>query len=62
MTKYENAKYLVELRARIQHICCKCGKCIEGGEIYYKERVDMRPPPSLILREFCDRCGVNYKN
>ena len=62
MTKYEEAKYLTKLKARIQHVCHQCGKCIEVGEFYYKERVDMRPPPSLILREFCETCSIERQN
>ena len=62
MTKYEEAKYLIKLKARIQHACHQCGKCIEVGEFYYKERVDMRPPPALILREFCERCSIERQN
>ena len=61
MTKYENAKYLTKLKARIQHECHQCGKYIKVGEFYYKESVDMRPPPSLILRGFCERCGIEQK-
>lgn len=57
MTKYEYAKYIVRIKAKIQHECCKCGIKIEAGEFYYKEKIDMRPPQSLILREFCERCG-----
>jgi hypothetical protein len=56
MTKYEGAKYLVQLKARIIHTCDKCGKEIKVREFYYKEKVDMRPPPSLILRDFCKKC------
>jgi len=62
MSKYESAKYLSKIKARIQHECCPCGRCIEVGEFYYKERVDMRPPPSLILREFCERCGIEQQD
>lgn len=62
MTKYEEAKYLIEQKARIQHKCGQCGKCIEVGEFYYREKVDMRPPPSLILRKFCERCGTEQQN
>ena len=58
MTKYEKAKYLAEVKAKIQHQCHECGTRIEVGEFYYKERIDMRPPPNLILREFCEKCGV----
>jgi len=55
--KYERAKYLVWIKARIPHQCDKCGKQIEAGEFYYKEKIDMRPPPGLVFKEFCDRCG-----
>ncbi len=58
MSKYESAKYLIKIKARIQHECYQCEKCIGIGEFYYKERVDMRPPPSLVLREFCKGCGL----
>jgi hypothetical protein len=59
MTKYDNAKYLTKVKAKTMHECHQCGGCIEAGEFYYKERVDMRPPPSLILRTFCERCGIS---
>lgn len=58
MSKYENARYLIQLQARIRHECYQCGKIIEVGNYYYKEKVDMRPPSSLILREFCEKCGI----
>ncbi len=61
MTKYENAKYLTKLKAKIRHECHQCCKYIEVGEFYYKERIDMRPPLSLILREFCERCGIEQQ-
>ena len=55
--KYELAKYLVQIKSRIAHQCDKCGAHIEPGDIYFKEKIDMRPPPSLVLREFCIKCG-----
>ena len=57
MTKYESAKYLKMMKARIPHECNHCGNSIATGELYYKEKIDMRPPPSLILKEFCEKCG-----
>ena len=58
MTKYDKAKYLVKQKARIRHTCYKCNACIEVGDIYYKEKIDVRPPPNLILWEYCIKCGV----
>ncbi|MFC2005996.1 hypothetical protein ACFLVG_03450 [Chloroflexota bacterium] len=62
MTKYEEAKYLIKQKTRIRHKCHQCGKCIEVGEFYYKERINMRPPPSLILKEYCESCGIEREN
>ena len=57
MRKYEKAKYIVNLKARIRHSCCKCGGTIEAGEFYYKEKLDMRPPRYIVLNEYCEKCG-----
>jgi hypothetical protein len=58
MTKYEQAKYLVKTKARIGHNCYLCGRKIKNGDCYYKEKLDMQKPPSLILKEFCEKCGL----
>ena len=55
--KYEDAKYLKKLKARMEHICYSCGKQINAGDFYYKESMDVMKPPSLILRDFCEMCG-----
>ncbi len=57
MSKYDREKYLVKLKARVQHSCNECGKSINIGETYYKEKVDMRPPPGLVLKKYCSKCG-----
>jgi hypothetical protein len=56
MMKYEQAKYLVKTKARIGHNCCLCGRIIKIGDCYYKEKLDMQKPPSLVLKEFCEKC------
>jgi hypothetical protein len=56
MTKYESVKYLVKQKARIQHECHRCGKLIKSGDFYFKEKIDMSKPPSLILYDFCIEC------
>lgn len=61
MTKYESAKYLVRKKARIQHECHGCGKLIKVGELYFKETVDMWPPRTLVLFEFCEKCGIELQ-
>ncbi|HEY40676.1 MAG TPA: hypothetical protein G4O18_02325 [Dehalococcoidia bacterium] len=58
MTKYEQAKYRVRTKARIEHTCFVCGQMIVAGDYYYRERLDMQKPPSLILKEFCEKCGI----
>ena len=57
MSKYEAAKYIVKLKARIAHECCVCGNIISPNEYYYKEKLDIQKPPNLILKEFCIQCG-----
>jgi len=57
MRKFEKAKYIVYLKARIKHNCFKCGRTIEAGEFYCKEKLDMRPPTYIVLNEYCEKCG-----
>jgi hypothetical protein len=57
MTKYDDLKYIIKMKAKIQHSCHQCGKYIEVGELYYKEKIDVKPSPNFILREFYEKCG-----
>jgi hypothetical protein len=58
MSKYDSLKYWKRTKARISHICQRCGVLVGKGEFYYKERIDyVNPPPSLILGELCERCA-----
>jgi len=57
MRKYEKAKYIVRLKARTTHKCSRCGRTIESGQFYCKERLDMRPPAYIVLNEYCEKCS-----
>jgi hypothetical protein len=59
MTKHEQAKYLVKTKSRSNHYCSLCGRNIVAGDYYYKEQLDMRKPPSIVLKAFCEQCGLN---
>jgi hypothetical protein len=56
MNKYDNAKFLKGTKARIVHICDKCEKQIENGEIYYSESVGRINAPGIKLKKFCKDC------
>ncbi len=60
MSKYDNAKFLKETKARIAHICDKCGKQIESGEIYYPESIEKINAPGIKLKKFCKDCYQKY--
>lgn len=57
MSKYNTLKFLKETKARIPHICSKCGENINKGDIYYSESIGRVNALGLRLREFCYKCG-----
>ena len=59
MGKYDGLKYW----ARVPHRCQRCGTVIDNGEYYYKEKIDfVKPPPGLVFRELCQKCGEEAKS
>ncbi len=62
MSKYDSLKFLKETKARISHICDKCGQQIKAGEIYYPESIGKVNAPRIKLNKFCDNCFQNYGN
>ena len=56
MSKYDDIKFLKETKARISHICDKCGKEIDKGEIYYPESTGRIRTIGIQLRKFCKKC------
>jgi len=57
MSKYDSLKFLKETKARIVHVCEKCGKEIKKGEVYYSESIGRVNAPGIKLKKFCYKCG-----
>jgi hypothetical protein len=59
MSKYDGLKYWAKVKARVPHLCQKCGASINKGDLYFKEKVDfVNTPPGLALGELCEKCGT----
>jgi hypothetical protein len=56
MSKYEALKFLKETKARIPHVCDRCGEEIEKGETYYPESTGRVKALGIRLRKFCKEC------
>lgn len=57
MSRYDSLKFFKETNANKSHLCDKCRRNIEIGEIYYKESIGkVKPSPGFILRSFCVEC------
>lgn len=56
MGKFDNLKTLKQARARIAHLCSKCGTSISPGEDYYKEHIEDRFLHDLHAKKFCVGC------
>jgi hypothetical protein len=52
MGRYDDAKFLKQTRARVAHICDRCGKQIKNGEIYYSESIGKINAPGIRLKNF----------
>ena len=62
MDKYHSLKFLKETKARIPHICNKCGGEIKTKEIYYPESIGRVNAPGIKLEKFCKNCFEKYGN
>jgi hypothetical protein len=56
MSKYDNLKILNKTKARVNHICIKCGQQINAGDFYYAEALKDRFLHSLHRKKFCKNC------
>lgn len=57
MSKYNSLRFLKETKARILHVCDKCGEKIKNGEVYYSENIGKVNAPGIRLKKFCYKCG-----
>lgn len=62
MSKYNALKFLRETKARVPHICSKCGRDINKGNIYYSESIGRINPPGIQLKKFCSECSKQLLN
>jgi len=60
MGKYSNLKFLKKTKARVNHICSKCGKKIESGSFYYAETIKDKFLHSLHAKKFCVECYEKF--
>jgi len=60
MRKYDHLKILKKTKARVHHICVKCGNKIEPGEIYYREYINDRFLHILHAKKYCSSCYEKY--
>jgi hypothetical protein len=60
MGKYNQLKFLKETKARVNHICSKCGKEIESGSFYYAETIKDKFLHSLHAKKFCKNCYEKF--
>jgi hypothetical protein len=56
MAKYDRLKSLKKTKARVPHLCSRCGAAILPGDHYYKEHIDDRFLQSLHGKKFCGHC------
>jgi hypothetical protein len=56
MGKFDSLTILKQTKARVAHLCSKCGADISPGEHYYKEHVQDRFLHSLHAKKFCVHC------
>jgi len=62
MSKYDSLKFLKETKARIPHICERCGAGIEKGKIYYTESLGRVNAPGVKLKKYCKGCYQMHGN
>jgi hypothetical protein len=56
MGKYDELKYLKMAKARVAHLCNKCGRQILKGDIYYVESLKDKFLQILHAKKFCCIC------
>ena len=60
MSKYDNLKFFKKTKARVNHICMKCGQQINTGDFYYAENMKDKFLHSLHRKKFCIKCYEEY--
>lgn len=60
MGKYNQFKFLMKTRARVNHICSSCGMEIKSGSFYYAETIKDRFLHSLHAKKFCTECYEKF--
>jgi hypothetical protein len=56
MGKYDSLTLLKRTRARVSHLCSKCGAGISIGDDYYKEHLQDPFLHKMGARKFCAHC------
>lgn len=60
MSKYNELKQLKMIKARVTHLCNKCGRQILKGDMYYVERLKDKFLQILHAKKFCCTCFKQY--
>lgn len=60
MSKYNKLKFLKKTKARVNHVCDKCGKGIEAGSFYYAEKLRDRFLNIPYSKKFCSECYKKF--
>jgi hypothetical protein len=60
MGKFDSLKALKNTKARVPHLCSKCGGPIAAGESYYKEHIQDRFLHALHAKKFCAACFAKH--
>lgn len=60
MSKYNQLKFLKKTKARVNHVCDKCGREIESNSYYYKEALQDKFLHSLHAKKFCAECYEKF--
>ena len=60
ISKYDNLKFFKKTKARVNHICLKCGQQIIAGDYYYTETIKDKFLHALHNKKFCNNCYKEY--
>lgn len=58
--KYDHLKVLKETRARVSHVCSRCGGQISPGDTYYREHIEDKFLHTLHAKKYCGACYGQY--